>query len=343
MVLAVSLVLVPAVGTAAGPPEDEVIATLDGKPITLSEIEENAAFQIYRLRGSIYSLLQKEALEIADRRLLAKEAARQGLSVEALLEKVVDGKAAPLSEKDVDAYLAEHPEQAVKDPEGRARLKAYLEERARIQRRLDYLASLREKADYRFLAQQPERPRIRVDTEGAPWRGEAQAPVTLVHFAHFSSRLCAEKRAEDPAHHGGVPRGGSAGCTGTSSASRTPMPSTRSSGAGGLRAGKVLGVSQPAHGAEGAGITGSNQRVGRCDQDRHEEIRAGAEGGDVSSAGQGRHRPRGADRRTGHPAIFVNGIYFSGTFAFEELRALVQKEMERVKRDDEAKERGDIR
>ncbi|MCK7511642.1 MAG: hypothetical protein MZV70_51410 [Desulfobacterales bacterium] len=51
--------LIPAVGMAAGPPKDEVIATLDGKPITLSEIEENAAFQIYRLRGSIYSLLQR--------------------------------------------------------------------------------------------------------------------------------------------------------------------------------------------------------------------------------------------------------------------------------------------
>ncbi len=78
MVLAVSLVLIPAVGTAAGPPEDEVIATLDGKPITLSEIEENAAFQIYRLRGSIYSLLQKEALEIADRRLQRGGPARKG-------------------------------------------------------------------------------------------------------------------------------------------------------------------------------------------------------------------------------------------------------------------------
>jgi hypothetical protein len=47
--------------SAAGAAQDEVIATLDGRPITLSEIEENAAFQIYRLRGSIYSLLQREA------------------------------------------------------------------------------------------------------------------------------------------------------------------------------------------------------------------------------------------------------------------------------------------
>ena len=78
MVLVVSLVLVPAVGMAAGQPEDEVIATLDGKPITLSEIEENAAFQIYRLRGSIYSLLQKEAREIADRRLLSRRRPARG-------------------------------------------------------------------------------------------------------------------------------------------------------------------------------------------------------------------------------------------------------------------------
>ncbi|MCK7511643.1 MAG: hypothetical protein MZV70_51415 [Desulfobacterales bacterium] len=143
--------------------------------------------------------------------------------MEALLEKVVDGKAEPLSEKDVDAYLAEHPEQAVKGPEGRARLKAYLEERARIQRRLDYLASLREKADYRFLAQQPERPRIRVDIEGAPWRGEARARVQLVHFAHFSSRLCAKAHRRSSASWRSS-RGGSAGCTGISSASRTPTP-----------------------------------------------------------------------------------------------------------------------
>src|SRR5512140_3232363 len=103
MILAVSLALVPGGTWAAGSQGDEVIATLDGKPITLSEIEENSAFQIYRLRAGIHSLLEKEALEIADRRLLAQEAVRQGLSVEALLKKEVDGKDVPLSEKDVDA------------------------------------------------------------------------------------------------------------------------------------------------------------------------------------------------------------------------------------------------
>mgnify|MGYP002682108696 CR=1 FL=1 len=139
--LAVSLVLAPGCIRADG---DEVIAMIDGSPITLSEIEGSAAFQIYRLRGSIHSLLQREAREIADRRLLEREAARQGLSVGALLKREVDGKTAPVTEKDVDAYVAAHPAEAGGGAEGRGRLTAYLEERARIQRKLDYLASLRE-------------------------------------------------------------------------------------------------------------------------------------------------------------------------------------------------------
>ena len=343
MVLAVSLVLIPAVGTAAGPPEDEVIATLDGKPITLSEIEENAAFQIYRLRGSIYSLLQKEALEIADQRLLAQEAARQGLSVEALLEKVVDGKAEPLSEKDVDAYLAEHPEQAVKGPEGRARLKAYLEERARIQRRLDYVASLREKADYRFLAQQPERPQIRVDTEGAPWRGEARAPVTLVHFAHFSSRLCAESAQkilrimeEFPGRIRWVHRN-------FLSIQDPDALYAAEMGRAAFEQGKfwdyhdrLMGLRER---VSREAINGSADAL-KIDRKRFEQ---GQKGGTYLLQVR---EDIGHGVRIGvqaAPVIFVNGIYFSGTFPFEELRALVQTEMERVKKDGETKERGDIR
>lgn len=343
IVLAVSLALVPAVGMAAGQPEDEVIATLDGKPITLSEIEENAAFQIYRLRGSIYSLLQKEALEIADRRLLAQAAARQGLSVEALLEKEVDRKVTPLAEKDVDAYLAEHPEQAGKGPEGRARLGSYLVERARIQRRLDYLASLREKADYRFLAKSPEQPRIRVDIEGAPWRGAARAPVTLVHFAHFSSRLCAESAQkirrimeEFPGRIRWVHRN-------FLDIQDPDALLAAEMGEAALRQGRFWEY----HDAVFARMGSAPAKA----------IRQAAREADLDeSRFDGEHKrgtllPRVKDDigygvRIGvqaAPVIFVNGIYFSGTFPFEELRALVQKEMNRVNKDEEAKERRDIR
>ncbi len=343
MILAVSLVLIPGVGIAAGSQGEEVIATLDGKPITLSEIEENAAFQIYRLRAGIHSLLDKEALEIADRRLLAQEAVRQGLSVQALLKKEVDGKGVPLSEKDVDAYLAEHPEQTVKGPEGRARLRAYLEERARIQRRLDFMAALRERADYRFLAKPPERPRIRVDVEGAPWRGAAQAPVTLVHFAHFSSQPCAESARkirqimeefpgrirwvhrnflgiQDPDALLAAEMGECALGQGRfweyhdaifSRMGRTPAEAIR-------QAAREAGLDMKRFDGE--------QKKGSLLLKVRDDIGYGVRIG-VQAA----------------PVIFVNGIYFSGTFPFEQLRALVQKEMERAQREREAITRGELR
>lgn len=335
--LAVSLVSVPSTAGAAGAARDEVIATLDGSPITLSEIEENAAFQVYRLRGSIHGLLQREAREIADRRLLEREAARQGLSVEALLAREVDGRVAPVAEKDVDAYLARNPDQAVKGPGGRARLRTYLEERARIQRRLDYVASLRETSDYRFLAAPPERPRVRVDIEGAPWRGAGQAAVTLVHFAHFSSKPCAESAGkirrileefpgkirwvhryflsvQDPEALLAAEIGEAAFRQGRfweyhdaifSRGGRTPEESIR-------RAAREAGLD--------TGRCAEEQRKGTLLLRVRDDIGTGVRLG-VQAA----------------PVIFVNGIYFGGTFPLEDLRALVRGELERVQKKEEGR------
>ena len=327
--LAVSLVLAPGCIRADG---DEVIAMIDGSPITLSEIEGSAAFQIYRLRGSIHSLLQREAREIADRRLLEREAARQGLSVGALLKREVDGKTAPVTEKDVDAYVAAHPAEAGGGAEGRGRLTAYLEERARIQRKLDYLASLRKTSDYRFLAAPPERPRVRVEIEGAPQRGPADAPVTLVHFARFSSKPSAESaekihrlREEFPGKIRWVHRN----FIGTQDPVALAAAET---GEAAFRQGKFWQYHDAIF-ARGGRVTAEAVRQAAreagLDPDRDE---AGQKQGALL------RRVRediGIGVRLGvqaAPVVFVNGIYFGGTFPLEDLRALVRRELEGVRK-----------
>lgn len=315
---------------AAGPAAaDEVIATLNGKPIHLSEIEQNAAFQIWRLRSSIHSLLESEARQIADGRLLSAEAARQGLTVEALLKKEVDAKVPPLDEKDVDEFIAANPDQAGRGPGARDRLKVYLSQRALIERKLDYLASLREKADYRFLVRAPERPRIKVETEGAPWRGNAQAPVVLVHFANFSSRLCVESAEkirrvmeefpgqvrwvhldffmiQDPDALYAAEMGQAAFEQGTFWQYHDRMM--------GLQ-GRV--TREAVHGAaEALGIDRTrfeaSQREGKYLLRVKEEIGYGVRIG-LQAA----------------PVIFVNGIYFGGTFPYVDLKSLVDRELKK--------------
>jgi hypothetical protein len=191
-ILSLSLFLSSEWESLAEQKEGEVIATLNGEAITLSEIEQNAAFQVYRLKASIYSLLQRETEELVTQKLLAAEAARREMTIDDLLKKEVDEKLKPPGEKEVDEYLARHPEDLAKDADRKDKIKMYLHQRALLQRKLDFLASLREKADFKFLLKPPERPRIKVILEGQPWRGSFDGPVTLVHFADLTSKRSLE-------------------------------------------------------------------------------------------------------------------------------------------------------
>jgi protein-disulfide isomerase len=306
---------------------DEVIATLDGKPIYLSEIEESAAFQVYRLKASIHSLLEREAREIADGRLLAAEAARRGLTVEALMRQEVDGKVSPLTEKEVDGYFEVHPEDKLKGPQARERIRVYLAEHGKAQRKLDFMASLREKSDYRFLAAAPARPRIKVDTAGSPSRGTEKASVVLVHFAHFSSSLCsdsADKIREVMAAFPGRIRWVHRDFFGIQDPDALYAAEM---GRAAFEEGKfweyhdrmmVLKgkVTQQTVDEAAKDLKldrkriGSGQKEGKYLLQVKEDIGYGVRIG-IQAA----------------PVIFVNGIYFSGTFPYEELKRLVEREL----------------
>jgi protein-disulfide isomerase len=192
VILSLSLLLGYGSKALAQSLQPDIAAMLNGEPIFLSEIEQNVAFHVYRLQGNIYSLLQRETEELVNQKLLAVEASRRSWTIEELLRKEVDEKILPPDEKQIDEYLATHPEDVGRAPRNRNQIKTYLHQRALIQRKLNYMASLREKADYKFLLKPPERPRIKVVIDGEPWRGNSDAPVTLVHFADLTSRVSSE-------------------------------------------------------------------------------------------------------------------------------------------------------
>lgn len=182
--------LPPAAGAEAE--KDKAIATLNGEPITLSEVEERVAFQIYRLRGNIYQLLKRETEKVVEQKLLETEARRRNMSVENLLKSEVDEKVEPVSENELQQYLLRHTKDGHIDEQRRERLRTYLNRRAAIERKKDFIESLRSKADFKFMLTAPQSPRVEVDIQGQPWRGNAEAPVTVVHFTGFNCELCAE-------------------------------------------------------------------------------------------------------------------------------------------------------
>jgi hypothetical protein len=315
-----SSIALAALGAGAG--GGEVVARLFGEPMTRSEVSAPAAFRIYRHEVAIHALLEDEARRLADERTLRREAERRGSTPEALLAEVEAG-AAPASDADVARHLAERPSS---EPEARQRVRSYLAEKRRIERRLAYLEKLRREAGYAWLLPKPLPPRSVIDVTGAPARGPDLPGVTLVHFASFGSHdsaASAEKLARVAEEFAGRVR-------------LVHRNFPREGDAAGLR---------------GAGLGFAAQEAGRF-WELHDALFARAGNGDPDAAAAALAeaglpasllaraeepallaRLRGdleAGRRAGvlrEPTVFVNGRYWSGLGPYAELRALVAEEL----------------
>ncbi len=185
------LIVVGAVVAAGQEPARQVVATIDGRAIHLDEVEPRLGLEAYRLQADLHRLLERGVRELVDDRLLAREADRRGVTVEEFLVAEVDAHLAQVGDAEVDAYLAAR-DRSGDGPEVRTRVRSYLEERARIARRLEVLAELRSGVDLELLVEPPAPPRVAIDLAGLPRRGADQPDVSVVHFAGFRCPRCAE-------------------------------------------------------------------------------------------------------------------------------------------------------
>ena len=88
---------VPGAGDAA--PPSEPLAEVNGETITAAEIEQALGAQVRRLEQQVYEMKRQRLEAVIGERLLALEAARQGLAVQALLDAEVTAKAEPVSDE----------------------------------------------------------------------------------------------------------------------------------------------------------------------------------------------------------------------------------------------------
>jgi len=311
----------------AGPAEPgrEVVAWLHGEPLYRDQVTSPVAFRIYRHQVDIHSLLVQEIERQVDARLLAREAERRGVGVEALLAEAATG-APPVEEADVDRYLAERPQEAAV-PEARARVRHYLEETRRIERRLGLLGALRERAGYRLVLEPPVPPRTAIGLEGAALRGPADAPIEIVHFASFGSRASARSAArlarlaqELPgafrqAHRDFLGRPDETALL----AARLGQLARRAGSFWSLHDALFaldgrLDEAALARAAESAGLGGDALAQARGDASLLAAVRRDQDAGVAAGV------PR-------EPTLFVNGRYASGLQPYGELRALVLEEL----------------
>ena len=188
LILAVGLG-VPWVGaqTAATEP----LAEVNGEAITAKDLEGALGARLAQLEEQIYDLKRRELESLVAQRLLAQEAAKRGMSVAALLDAEVTAKVALVTETEVEAvYQANKSRLPGDEAAARDRVRAFLQQQKLGAQRERFVESLRSKAKVLVRLQPPPVVRVDVSIDGAPFRGAANAPVTLVEFSDFHCPFC---------------------------------------------------------------------------------------------------------------------------------------------------------
>ena len=188
LVLVIALSWPDAARTA---PASEPLAEVNGEAITAEEIEQALGAQLRRLEQQIYDMKRQKLEAVIGERLLAREAAKQSLSVQALLDAEVAAKTGTVADEEVETfYQANKARLKGAEAEARERIRAHFQSQKLVARRQAYLQSLRSQATVVIRLPAPPVFKAEVGVEGAPFLGPVAAPVTIVEFSDFQCPFC---------------------------------------------------------------------------------------------------------------------------------------------------------
>ena len=181
LLLAFSL---PTRESAQAEEKKEVLATVGDKSFTEADIADDIAGQMVRINNQIYSA-KKQAIDarVADY-LIDQEAKKRGISREQLLQQEVIDKTPAVTDAEIEqVYNANKARLGNKTlAEVKPQIEAQLKSNKQQQQQQTFVQSLRKAATVKMFLKPPL---LSVATDGAPVRGSATAPVTIVEFSDF--------------------------------------------------------------------------------------------------------------------------------------------------------------
>jgi protein-disulfide isomerase len=168
----------------------QVLARVNGKPVTEGEVKSEAADQFDQLEREYqqrkHDITEAELKKIVQDRLLDAEAAARGVSKDKLLAEI---KPTEVTDADAEAFYEKNKGQMPQRPKETLipQIKQYLQQNSQQDAREKYVQTLeaKYKVDYLY-----EPIRVEVASAGFPAKGPATAPVTIVEFSDFQCPFC---------------------------------------------------------------------------------------------------------------------------------------------------------
>ena len=311
---------------------NKVLAKVNGKAITQSDVEKAAATEFQQLErecsNNRHTLVENKLKQMVQDTMVEAEAKTKGVSKDQLIADAT--KAAPVTDADVDKFYDENKAQIppnVTKEQVVPRIKQYLEQQRQTEARTAFYASLetKYKADYMM-----EAVRVPVDaaTYAAPTEGPATAPIQIVEFSDFQCPFCSrllptlaqvKQKYGDKIHltfrqyplpiHNNAPKAAEAALCANDQGKFWQMHDAMFADQAGLAAD---GLKAKAAKIEGLKTADFNSCL---DSGKHaEEVKKDIAAG--SAAGV-----------NGTPAMFVNGRFISGAVPLDDITKVIDDEL----------------
>ncbi len=184
-----------ALNTDAWPPDiPAVLATVDGEDITLDDVRarigDNLDAMDMRYRRERHTAIQNTLDQILQERVLLEEARSRDMTVDELVRETAGETLDPAEEEIAAFYEANRSRMGGRTLDQiRPQIAQFLRNQRSQQVARELQDSLSEAKAVRVFL---DRFRLAFDNEGAPARGPADAPVTLVEFSDFECPFCSQ-------------------------------------------------------------------------------------------------------------------------------------------------------
>lgn len=171
------------------------VAVVDGQAITSEELDAALGMSLAKLEQDIYTLRRDRLEAMIGEKLLAREAAKRGVEVKDLVATEITAKITPVTEAEVNGFYDANKARLPDSPDIKGQIKQFLENQRTQTRGQAFIAELRKSSKVELALAAPPVRRTALKTDGAPVRGNASAPVTLVEFSDFHCPYCKRVQA----------------------------------------------------------------------------------------------------------------------------------------------------
>jgi len=173
--------------TAGDVSSDAALVEIDGAKLTLADIERIHPSALFHSRNVFYESERKVILSFVDDYLLDRQAKKENLTVEQLLERHVNSTIAKDPSEEALRVYYEGVDTTEPYEKVREQILGHLREVRITKAKVAYMNSLRQNAKIELLVTPP---RAEVAVKAVPVRGVANAPVTIVEYADYECPYC---------------------------------------------------------------------------------------------------------------------------------------------------------